>query len=183
MSVVVGIDVGASGAIAYIDADSHALLHLEDMPIHKVQIGSTLRSRVDRARLLSFLAHARCAPVFVERPDYRPMRQTNRATGQTESRQIGSAGAGAFGESYGCVLMGTTAAGMSLTEVRAGSWKRALSCGASKDDMVRRAQEIWPTWAKSFVGVRDGKMDGRAEACLIALYGARTLKGGLNSGA
>ena len=180
MGIVCGIDVGSAGAIALIDSDSGELLLVEDMPIHRVQTGKTLRSRVDRVSLLGILMRARSASVFVERPDYRPMRQTNKQTGQTENRQMGSAGAGAFGESYGCVLMGCTAATMVLTEMRAGLWKRAMSFGASKDDIRRRMQELFPSQAALFARKKD---DGRADAVGLALYGVRSLRGEIRNGA
>lgn len=175
--VVLGIDVGLQGGIAYLDVDTEELLLVEDMPTDRTMVGSKERGRVDRPRLLSLLMSAKGAYAFAERPDYRPMRQTDKRTGQTTLRQIGSAGAGMFGEGYGCVVMGCTAAGMSLTEVRPGSWKRALSVPAGKDDAVRRAREIWPTMLHMFVGPRGGLLDGRAESALIALYGARVVKG------
>jgi crossover junction endodeoxyribonuclease RuvC len=180
MSIVCGIDVGASGAIALIDSDTNELVFVEDMPIHRVQIGATLRSRIDRVSLLGVLTRARGASVFVERPDYRPMRQTDKATGRTVERQMGTAGAGAFGESYGCVLMGCTAAAMSLTEMRSGQWKRAMSFGASKDDIRRRMQELFPSQATLFARKKD---DGRADATGLALYGVRWLRGEVRNAA
>src|ERR1700723_2552305 len=116
MSVVVGIDSGAGGAIAFLDGDTNELLLVEDMPVDRTQVGKSVRSRVSRPRLLALLLRARGAAGFVERPIGFPLRQTNKATGRTESRQPGAAGMLAMGENYGCVVMGCTAAEIGLTE-------------------------------------------------------------------
>jgi crossover junction endodeoxyribonuclease RuvC len=175
VSVCVGIDPGATGAIAFLDLDTSALLFVDDMPCDRVQVGAHLRSRVARRALLDVLLRARGAHAFTERAEARPMRRTNKATGKTELATPGAAGMMSYGENYGCVLMGCTAAEMSLTEVRPGMWKKVLGVGASKDDSRRRAAELYPKDADKFARVKD---DGRAEAVLLALYGIRTLNGG-----
>jgi hypothetical protein len=174
MTIIVGIDSGASGAIALLDSDTGELLAVDDMPVDKVQTGKHVRSRLNRNRTLELLHRARGAQAFVERPDYRPMRQTNKATGQTEERQIGSAGAGSFGEHYGGVTMAAAAAGMSITEVRAGAWKKSIGASGDKDTVRRRSQELWPAQAHRFSRKKD---DGRGDACLLAYYGMLTLRG------
>jgi crossover junction endodeoxyribonuclease RuvC len=180
VSIVVGIDSGAGGAIAFLESETNELLHIEDMPVDRTQVGKSVRSRISRSRLLALLMRVRGAAGFVERPIGFPLRQTNKKTGQTESRQPGAAGMLAMGENYGAVIMGCTAAEISLTEVRPGVWKRALSVPAAKDDARRRAAEIWPIWAAHFARVKD---DGKAESALLALYGSRVLRGELRNAA
>ena len=170
--IIIGIDTGSKGAIAFFDTDTNTLLDVMDMPIDRVQSGKHVRSRVARGALLDVLHRARGAVVFIERPEGHPMRQTNKATGQTELRQVGAAGMLAFGESYGCAIMGCTAAGMSITEVRPGQWKRAIGLGAAKDDVRRRCSELFPTHAAKFSRKMD---DGRADAAALAYYGARVM--------
>lgn len=172
--IVCGIDSGAQGAVAFLDSDTGDLLLVEDLPIDRVQVGKHARSRVARRRLLDLLLQARGAAVFVERPEGRPLRQTNKKTGMTETRQPGAAGMMSMGENYGSVIMGCTAADMSVTEVRPGTWKRSISVPAAKDDARRRATELFPSFADRFTRVKD---DGRSEACLIAYYGSLVLKG------
>ena len=130
--VVVGIDPGATGAISIlVNGD---LVAVEDMPTDQVQVGVHLRSRVSAHRLWAILSSAKGAHVFVERPEARPLRGRDKATGQTVLRQPGAAGMLAFGEGYGMLVMGCAAAGMVLTELRPGAWKRAAGVAASKDD-------------------------------------------------
>jgi crossover junction endodeoxyribonuclease RuvC len=172
--IVIGVDAGSSGAIAFLDAATESLLLVEDMPVDKTRVGSADRLRIARPALYALLARAAGAYGWVERPEARPIRFKDKKTGQTQTRQPGAAGMFAFGESYGCAIMGCTAANIRLTEVRPGTWKKELSIPAAKDDARRRAQELFPDFSAAFDRVKD---DGRAEAALIALYGARTLRG------
>lgn len=175
-NIVVGCDPGSSGAIAFLDVDTNALLAVHDIPIDKVQVGKHMRSRINRPKLLHILYQARGAAVFTERPEARPMRGTNKQTGQTTLRQPGAMGMMTLGENYGTLLMGLTAAEMALTEVRPGIWKKAMSVSASKDDARRRAEELFPYMINTFAR----KMDSdRAEAAILGLYGIRVLKGNL----
>lgn len=173
--IIVGIDAGSKGAIAFLDSESYALLAVYDIPVDMVQVGKHNRPRVARTELLSILNSARGAHVFVERPEGRPMRFTDKRTGGTESRQPGAAGMLSLGENYGCILMAATAVEMRLTEIRPGQWKRAIGTGAAKDDSIRRAIELFPAMRDRFARKKD---DGRAEAALIAYYGAKSLKRG-----
>ena len=50
------------------------------------------------------------------------------------------------------------------------TWKKALGLSADKNASRQRAIETWPEHVRTFARVRD---DGRAEAALLALFGAR----------
>lgn len=173
MNLIVGIDTGLQGAIAFLDAATRNLLGIEDMPVDRVTVGAstkakTVRGRVSAVAVVALLkgmeGHA-----FLERPEARPLRGRDRATGAITLRQPGAAGMLAFGESYGVVYCACIAAGLRVTEVRPGSWKREMSISGDKDEARRRACELFPTWASYFARVKD---DGRAEAALLALWGA-----------
>lgn len=172
--IVLGVDPGLHGAIAFLDASTERLLLVEDMPVDKTQVGSSERLRIARPALFVLLGRAVGAYGWTERPEARPIRFKDKKTGQTQTRQPGAAGMFAFGETYGCVIMACTSVNIRLTEVRPGIWKKELSIPAAKDDARRRASELFPDFAAAFSRVKD---DGRAEASLIALYGARILRG------
>ena len=172
---MLGIDVGVAGAIAILDGDTDELVDVFDMPVDKVSVAGKVRSRIARRALLDILLRVKRASAFIEQPEYRPMKGTNKATGQTVVRQMGVSGAGHFGESYGTVLMACTAADISLTEIRPGQWKRPMSVSSSKDDARRRALELFPVHASLFARKMD---DGRAEAVLLGLYACRIIRGG-----
>ena len=51
--MIVAIDPGITGAIAWFDLDQ--LIAIDDMPVEKVRVGKTMRSRVDPRRLVDML--------------------------------------------------------------------------------------------------------------------------------
>lgn len=172
--LIVGIDSGANGAIAFMDGESGDLLAVEDIPIDTVEIAGKNRSRVSEHRLLDLLHGADGGHAFLELPEIRPMRGRDRTTGATVMRQMGAAGAFSFGMNYGALRCACVASGLAIDEVRPGRWKAAVGAPADKDQCRRRAQELWPSMARLFDRKRD---DGRAEASLIALFGYRRLTG------
>src|SRR3954470_15883887 len=125
VSLLVGIDCGAEGAIAYMQPDG-TLLHIEDMPVDKVQQGKFLRSRISPARLLLLLNGYQDAQVFIERPEGFPIITRSKTTGQRETRQPSAKNMLSFGEMFGITLCACVAAGMAVTEVGPGTWKRAM---------------------------------------------------------
>ena len=172
--MIVGVDPGAAGAVAYL-SDAGELLAVDDMPVDKVQVGKSLRSRLSRHRAwMLFKLLPAGTQVFIEQPEYRPMRRHNPQTGAIEKMNMGVAGAGAFGEMYGAVAAFAVAAGAVLEDVRPASWKAAIGLRGGKDDSRRLAMNQFPGWAGHFVRVKD---DGRAEAALIGMYGYRKLHG------
>jgi crossover junction endodeoxyribonuclease RuvC len=171
--IIVGIDIGLEGAISFYDAEERSLLAVKDMPVDRVALANgATRGRLNDRLVLNVLSRAKGAHAFLERPEARPMRGRDKATGAITLRQPGAAGMLAFGEGYGIVHCACTANGMALTEVRPGIWKRSLGVSGDKDDARRRAMELFPQWADFF---RRKKDDGRAESALLALYGARQL--------
>ncbi len=66
-----------------------------------------------------------------------------------------------------------------VTYVTPKKWKGALSVPKAKDGARARASELLPAYSHLWQRVRD---DGRAEATMIALYGARLLSSGERMG-
>lgn len=172
--LIIGVDPGASGAIAFL-SPAGDLLGVEDMPIDRVAVGTGKRSRVAIPRLLGLLKGSAGAHAFIEQPTYRPMRRPNPQTGVPEATHMGVAGAGAFGENYGCLITALVASGCMLTEVRPGVWSRAIGLKGGKDDSRRMAANLFPGVARLFARVKD---NGRSDAALVGWWGARSLRGG-----
>ena len=150
---VIGIDPGLTGAIAAVDADTGALLHVSDMPVYD--------GCVDAIAVAELLEAENVAAVWLEVAQTRP--------GQ------GAPGVLRMGRNYG-VLIGTIGAlRLPLHHVTAAVWKRRIGVGADKETSLRRARELWPLHAHEFARKRD---DGRAEAALIAVYGLAAWRGG-----
>lgn len=152
MIVLVGIDPGASGAIAWITDAGH-LVEVLDLPVQKIGGRSVLMPAV-LASMLS-LEQRRPVHAFLERVATRP--------GE------GHVGAFAFGRSFGMLEGVLAALGIAVTLVTPGEWKKAQRIPADKGAARARAAQLWPGLAGTFSRVKD---DGRAEAALIGLYGA-----------
>ena len=75
----------------------------------------------------------------------------------------------AFGRSAGIVEGALAGLGIPYTDVPPATWVKAMAVRGGKDGARNRAMELYPKHAKLFARVRD---DGRADACLIATYGA-----------
>ena len=172
-TLVVGVDPGATGAIAFLSPDGQ-LLAVEDMPVDTVQVGRYSRSRVSFHWLLGLLSGAAGAQAFIELPQFRPMNKRDPKTGEVKSSSMGAMGAGAFGISYGLAAGALMAAGCSLVEVNPGVWNRAIGLHGGKDDSRRMAANLFPAQAALFARKKD---DGRADATLIGWYGILRLRG------
>ncbi|MFM2150283.1 MAG: crossover junction endodeoxyribonuclease RuvC [Pseudomonadota bacterium] len=155
--MLVGIDPGASGAVAWLSDNGH-LIEARDLPVTKV--GS--RTQLMPAVLAGWLMQLDRRPIhaFLERVATRP--------GE------GAVGAFSFGRGYGQIEGVLAALGIPVTLVTPQSWKRSLGVPADKSAARARAAQLWPGLAGTFARVKD---DGRAEASLIGLYGAHSLQG------
>jgi len=148
-----GIDPGATGAIAAVDGDG------------AVAWTWTLKDRTHRDIIDLLREHADC-PVIVER--------------QFAVHGQGLVSTFTTAEGYGVLTGIIEALGLPLHLVRAQDWQRVMLAGEGKASgpalkrlYVSVAERIWPTI--SFRGPRGGLDDGKAAACLIAEFGRRTL--------
>jgi crossover junction endodeoxyribonuclease RuvC len=149
---ILGIDIGAAGAIALLDSDG-ALIEVVDMPV--LQDGPKGRRSVNAPLLASIIFKSHADHAFVEFVGARPSE--------------GAVGAFAFGRSRGVVEGVLGAAGIPATFIAPAAWKRAVGLSlASKDAARAEAIRRWPGQADLFARVKD---DGRAESALMGLAG------------
>lgn len=151
--LILGIDPGITGAVAWLDGST--LAKVEDLPVTEIKVGTGLRKRLVPALLASLFDGFNIGHVFLEEVASRP--------GE------GAVGAFSFGRGFGQIEGVLAAMEIRYTLVRPGAWKKYLGVPADKGSARTRACREWPTMARSFARVKD---DGRAEAALIALYGA-----------
>lgn len=163
---IIGVDPGLTGAIALYHPDTGSLF-IEDVPIHVLKRGTSNKRHVDLmgvARIVdNFIglatAEAAASPIaYVEKVGSRP----------------GEAPAYAFdfGRTTG-ILLGVCAAHfLRIEQVTPQQWKRVLGVPAAKDGARARASQYFPRHSHLWTRVKD---DGRAEAALIAFYGAHHL--------
>lgn len=156
---VLGVDPGLKGALAflYITKHSKERLLIYDVPVLEVKRGRKAKHELDRHSLDEILSGREHEPVvaFVERASAMP--------GQGVTSMF------SFGVTYGSLLQAIVSNGIALEHVRPIDWRKALSVRKGKDGSRLRASELMPDHAELW---SLKKHHGRAEAALIAYYGA-----------
>ncbi len=165
MSLILGIDPGLNGALAVLDPASLRIVAMLGMPA--MRLGKAKGSKLEvSARTLVVMIEREALPavanVFLERVSSSP--------------QMGVTSAFQFGRGYGVIEGVIAALGWPIEYVTPAKWKKALRVPAEKDDARARACEIMPRDSELWTprrGVMNQKQaSGRAEAALIAMYGA-----------
>lgn len=151
--MILGIDPGASGALAWL-SPSGELLAVEDMPHVVVTVSGKDRKRISAPMLADLIRETMPTAAFVEKVGAMP--------GQ------GTASMFSFGFSAGLVDGVLAGLGVPVTYVTPQAWKRAAGLNSDKSAVRLRAAQLFPDMARHFARVKD---DGRAEAALIARYG------------
>lgn len=157
--MIVGVDPGLQGALAFIDAEKQQL-RIFDMPIFEWQTVKT-RKKPDIYAIVNLLEEFPPEHIYMEEVWTSP--------------QMGVVSAGSF--MLGRGLMEGVAAGLRIpmTQTKPAQWKKAMRVPADKRAATQRACQLLPSASKAFYGPRGGLLDGRAEAALMALYGCMDL--------
>jgi hypothetical protein len=150
MTCILGIDPGRSGAIAFYFSDHPERVSVEDMP--------NVAGEVDAATLAKRIAAIAPDLAFVERVGAMP--------GQGVSSTF------KFGRSYGIALGVIGAAAIPLHLVTPAKWKAHMRLSSDKEQARALALRLFPACSEHFQRKKD---HGRAEAALIARYGAEVL--------
>lgn len=156
MSYIIGIDPGASGAVAILQ-ENGSLVQVFDMPTVQILVGGKNKNRISpemlAAEIRLYKVHATKA--YIE--------QVSAMPGQGVTSMF------SFGESFGLARGVLAGLGIPCELVTPAKWKRDLRLSAGKDISRARAASLWPEQAQEFKRVKD---DGKAEAALIAYWGA-----------
>jgi len=155
--LILGIDPGASGAVAVLDGP--ALVAVHDMPTKKVKVSGKMKTRIDSRALYEALHDYQVTHVFLE--------QVSAMPGQGVSSMF------AFGRATGIAEGVAATKSKELIEVRPQVWKKHFGLDGHKDGSRDAAMERWPGMASYFQRKKD---DGRAEAALIGLWGHECLQ-------
>jgi crossover junction endodeoxyribonuclease RuvC len=119
MMLIAGIDPGLSGAVAFLDAASGAVIDIADMPTLALSRGGKNKRELDAHSLARLIRERPIDHAFIE------------AVGAMPGQGVSSVFS--FGESFG-VLIGILAAlEVPMTFVAPATWKRALGVPAAKD--------------------------------------------------
>lgn len=157
-SLVIGIDPGASGAIAFFDPEAGTLA-VEDMPVVEIMRGGKTKREVS-PHLVAFLFETRAR---VEKIGGVVLEKVGAMPGQGTSSMF------AFGRSVGMIEGVVAGLQLPLTHVTPQAWQKAAGVRDGKDGSRARAVELFPAYASLFARKKD---DGRADAALIAWWGA-----------
>jgi crossover junction endodeoxyribonuclease RuvC len=148
---ILGIDPGISGAIAFYFPDHPERISVEDMPIVAGEVDA-----VTLAKRISAMA-----------PDVAILERVNAMPGQGVSSTF------KFGRSYGVVIGVIGAATIPLHLVTPAKWKGHLRLSSDKEMARALALRLFPACSDHFKRKKD---HGRAEAALIARYGAEIMR-------
>jgi crossover junction endodeoxyribonuclease RuvC len=147
--IVMGIDPGASGAIAVIRERE---VEVVDMPVGQILVGKTKRKRISP----EMLAHdIRAFMPF----DVAYIEEVNALPRQGVSSVF------TFGQAHGLVLGVVASLGVRIVRVRPQLWQKTV---AARGDPRPRALELYPSMVPELKRIKD---EGRADAILIAHCG------------
>ncbi len=147
---VMGIDPGLSGAIAFLFTRDPHRVAVEDMPVVDGNVSAPILAQTIKKYA----------------PSYAVIEHVNAMPKQGVSSTFN------FGKAFGQVIGVGGALNIPLHFVTASKWKRRFALSADKEEARALALRLFPACATSFARKKD---HGRAEAALIAKYGAEEL--------
>ncbi len=165
-----GCDPGLDGALAFLDLDTLRIARMIGMPAMKLGKGKGAKREISGRTLAIDIEREVAALGVVVHCVYMERVQS--------SPQMGVASAFKFGRGYGTVEGVIAVHGWPIEYVTSAKWKKAIRCPAEKDDARERANQLLAydaeLWSPRRLVMTKEQASGRAEAALIALYGART---------
>ena len=167
--MLIGIDPGASGAVAWLSDDGH-LVEVLDLPTASETVNGKKRTRFMPELFADLLEGRRPVHAFLEQVNGMP----SLPGADGKRRSMGAGSAFAFGMTAGLLRGVLVGMGIPHTLVPPGEWKKDLKMKKGKEEARIRACQLWPGAAGQFKRVKD---DGRAEAALIGLYGSGRMQG------
>jgi uncharacterized protein YbjT (DUF2867 family) len=155
--LVLGVDGGISGGLAAVkiaDGAAPALVECIDIPV----IGTGAKERVDVIAIREWISQHDVQHAFIERAQALPKQ--------------GSSSGFKYGRAVGAIEAAIALSGIPITIVEPSIWKRFWRLpGKDKESSRQQALQLFPAAHAALARKKD---HGRAEAALIALYGARS---------
>lgn len=165
MTLILGVDPGAHGALVLLDSLTNRIVHVEDMPTWQQQVGRTTRTRVDPMLLSEII------------DTFRMMGATLAVVEEVGGfgKQPGNA-MFTFGYAAGLLYMALVYNSFAIEMTPPQTWKRLMNVpGKAKADdsaILQRAYQMFPEDKHWFTGPRGGARIDRAEAAMLARFGA-----------
>ncbi len=154
--MIVGIDPGASGAVAFFDPQE-GTLEIVDMPVMEVERSGKSKREINATLLTSIIDKQSTSTTVAW------LEKVGAMPGQGVSSMF------QFGRSVGMVEGVLAAMYLPINYVTPQRWQKEVGVRGGKDGARLRAIELFPKHAHLFARKKD---DGRADAALIAWYGA-----------
>ena len=152
--MIVGIDPGASGALAFFDLQKGELC-VVDMPVIEIERGGKTKREIS--------PHFVAAAIRDFKPHLAWIEKVGAMPGQGVSSMF------QFGRGVGMIEGVLAGLSVPVHYVTPQAWQKVVGVRGGKDGARLRAVELFPAKAELF---RLKKSDGRADAALIAWYGA-----------
>lgn len=172
MALVVGVDPGSRGALAIYCSESRRLVDVSDMPTWQQLVGKNTRARVDILALSELFDGYDLLGV--------KLTMIEEVGGRAKQGNMF-----AFGYGVGLLYAAAFFSGIPFETVPPATWKQRMRVpGKSKADdsaIMAKANEMFPLDRDKFRGPKGGKRVDRAEAAMIAKYGADHVLGTLSS--
>lgn len=165
--IVVGVDPGLHGAIAVYDAAKDKLLRLVDVPSYSTLVSNKVRTKLDVSGLLHEVGFIRLeyAPALVV------MEQVGGRPKQSAS------GGFSFGWVAGAIYTAFIGFRFRVEPVTPPVWKKAMRAPKLDKAIGARADELFPNHKELWRGPRGAVLHDRAEAAMLAKYGAERFGG------
>jgi len=152
--MILGIDPGASGALAFFNLEA-GTLEIVDMPTVQVKRGAKLKNEISPQMLAAIVGARKPIVAIIEKVGAMP--------GQGSSSMF------QFGRGVGMVEGVLAALHVPTDYVTPQQWQKAVGARDGKDGNRQRAAELFPAYAHLFARKKD---DGRADAALMAWWRA-----------
>lgn len=170
MSYVVGVDPGASGALAVYDTGAKRIVSVTDMPTLTITINKKKRTRIDATTLFEYVDMQKALGaelLLMEAIGGRPKQSASSAF--------------TLGYGVGLLYMACVAVKLPIETVPPTVWKKMMRVPGKKDAngkqtnefngmIVSRADELLPDARELFRGPQGGLKVDRAEAAMLAKY-------------
>jgi len=162
MTLIAGIDPGAGGAVALYDSNTRRLIGMHDVPFWHQTIGKKKRKRVDPIGLRELF-------------DTLQMMSVELVVMEAVGARPSQSGMFAFGYAVGLIYMSCMYSDLMVETVPPKRWKKMLNVSgkekAETDDIIYRADELFPHDRHLWRGPKGGKLLDRAEAAMLAKFG------------
>lgn len=163
MDLIIGIDPGSSGAVAFYWPATRRL-EVFDTPNMKKAVGTKERTVIDVFGLIQTLMPASPSVVGASHAVIAYVEEVG------PMPRDGKVQAFAFGKSYGEVLAILACLEIPVVSIRPAAWKKTMKLSSDKNYSRSAITSLFPSLIDLFKRVRDAD---RAEAALLAIYGAK----------